>query len=350
MKKQFLFLVGIFITVLFFNSCSNDFDIAADWKEIPVVYGLLDADSNVQYIKVEKAFLDKTRSALDVAKNEIDSVYYLQKLKVRLYATNAAGAEVPSQNFICELVKGDTIGLKKEDGIFASSPNYFYRLKKKLDKQYNYNLEITKPDGSTIATAVTNVLGRASFSPQYSNKVSGFNYYIKNTINPNRISFSVAPDANAVSCDIVIRCYIDEVSINGLDTTKRIVDWNVLSGIAYSQTKPVGDQPYFSGIGFFQNMRNELQNKPTNVKRYFKRMDFIAFTGNKVFEDYREVLKAQSGFTSGNSQPIFTNIVGGGLGLFASRNTTVLKDVMLANQSLDSLKKGQYTSQFGFDN
>ncbi|MFM2226061.1 MAG: hypothetical protein RJA07_2263 [Bacteroidota bacterium] len=350
MKQHFLFSICFLASIIFLNSCRNDFDIAAQWKEIPVVYGLLDADSSVQYIKVEKAFLDKSIGAYDMA-SKIDSIYYLQKLKVKLFATDpSTNSKIIGEDYTCTLVDGDSIGLKKDNGTFASSPNYFFRLKHKLDAKYNYNLEITKPDGSIVATAVTNVLGKVVFSQSYTTSSTGFNFYVKNIQTPNKIVFLMTPDANAVSCDLVIRTYYKEVPINSTDTTFHYADWNVLSNVTYVNGKALNDAPSFIGTGYYLNLKNELRDKPKNVKRFFNRLDFIAFSGNQIFEDYRNVINAQSGFTSGNSQPVYTNIIGGGLGLFASRNTTTLKDVLLSATSLDSIKKGRYTYDLGFDN
>jgi len=34
----------------FLVSCNNDLEITADWKDIPVVYGILDAQDTVQHV------------------------------------------------------------------------------------------------------------------------------------------------------------------------------------------------------------------------------------------------------------------------------------------------------------
>ena len=54
MKKIFI-LLSIF--VFLFISCETDFDVNAEWKETTVVYGLLDASADTQYIKINKAYL-----------------------------------------------------------------------------------------------------------------------------------------------------------------------------------------------------------------------------------------------------------------------------------------------------
>ena len=37
--------------------CSTDFDVNAEWRDVTVIYGLLDQADSVHYIKVTKAFL-----------------------------------------------------------------------------------------------------------------------------------------------------------------------------------------------------------------------------------------------------------------------------------------------------
>ena len=70
MKK----FIALFITITFLTGCSNDFDLTENWQDITVAYGLLDQSQPVQYIRVEKAFLDPSTSALTIAQIS-DSLY-----------------------------------------------------------------------------------------------------------------------------------------------------------------------------------------------------------------------------------------------------------------------------------
>lgn len=49
------------------STCSNEFEIAAPWKSIPVIYAMLSPKDTAHYVRIEKAFLDPTVSALVVA-------------------------------------------------------------------------------------------------------------------------------------------------------------------------------------------------------------------------------------------------------------------------------------------
>ena len=44
-------------------SCSTDVELNADYKDITVIYALLDKNSEYQYIKVNKAFLGEASVA-----------------------------------------------------------------------------------------------------------------------------------------------------------------------------------------------------------------------------------------------------------------------------------------------
>jgi len=76
------FLIAAVILSVVFYSCKTDFNVVADWQDISIVYGLLDPTDTAQYIKINKAFLDKNTSALIIAQNP-DSLYY-QNLDVEL--------------------------------------------------------------------------------------------------------------------------------------------------------------------------------------------------------------------------------------------------------------------------
>ena len=118
------------LLIAVFASCKNDFQVTADWKSVPVVYGLLNGDSSIQYIKLEKVFVDQKLSAYTMSQNP-DSLYYPKDTKVTILGYDSYNNLNSTLNF--ELVDGDTIpGFQKDAGVFASSPNLVYRYKGKL--------------------------------------------------------------------------------------------------------------------------------------------------------------------------------------------------------------------------
>ena len=62
MKIQ-LFIIGLMALAL--ASCSTDVDLYNDYKDIPVVYGLIDAQADTNYIKNTKAFCSDNSHPID---------------------------------------------------------------------------------------------------------------------------------------------------------------------------------------------------------------------------------------------------------------------------------------------
>ena len=73
LKYSILFqiLLGFFLV----SSCNEDFQLTEPWKDIPVVYGMLNRFDSAQYIRLEKAFVSEDLSARELAKYP-DSIYY----------------------------------------------------------------------------------------------------------------------------------------------------------------------------------------------------------------------------------------------------------------------------------
>ena len=52
MKVTYSFIAVLLITL--FTGCKQDFDITADYIEVPVVYGLLNQQDDTSYIRIQK--------------------------------------------------------------------------------------------------------------------------------------------------------------------------------------------------------------------------------------------------------------------------------------------------------
>src|SRR6185295_9241192 len=146
MKK----LSAVIIVLLFISSCSTDFSVTTSWKDITIVYGLLDASDTAQYIKVGKAFLDPSTSALTFAQIP-DSIYY-KDLNVILQ-DNSNGATIQM-----EKVDGNSEGLIKDTGIFANVPNTLYKTTQPLNQNDGYTLVVTEPDNGKQITSTTQIV------------------------------------------------------------------------------------------------------------------------------------------------------------------------------------------------
>ena len=110
--KKLLLLSLVAILLMFTYSCSNEFELNAPWKDVPVIYGILSKLDTAHYSRVEKAFLDSSTSALEIAQRP-DPLYYENPavLLERFDEDNV----VQTLNLV--RVDGNLEGYQREDGI-----------------------------------------------------------------------------------------------------------------------------------------------------------------------------------------------------------------------------------------
>jgi hypothetical protein len=148
------FICGSLITVLLFtiSGCKQDFDITSDYKEVTVVYGLLNARETTHYIRIQKGYLIEGNAS--VAAGISDSIYYPANVisaKIIPYLNgSASGSEINLTR-----VNGNDIGLPKETGAFASDSNILYRFTGTLDPNKTYKLTITNNESGEVIYSET---------------------------------------------------------------------------------------------------------------------------------------------------------------------------------------------------
>ena len=106
--------------LLFSVACNNDFNPVSGYKDIPVVYGFLSPTDTATYLRVEKAFVDAAKSPNEIAQIP-DSLYY-KDVTVTLVRTR------DNARFILRQVDGTKEGYPRQSGIFATSPNFLYKI------------------------------------------------------------------------------------------------------------------------------------------------------------------------------------------------------------------------------
>ena len=107
----------------FFASCSTDVNIYADYKEFPIVYGVLDVNADTNFIKITRSFYvqgDPYESALNP-----DSSNYSGKLDARI-------VEYCNGDSVREFIL-DTITIRdKSEGLFYAPLQKMYYTTERL--------------------------------------------------------------------------------------------------------------------------------------------------------------------------------------------------------------------------
>ncbi len=327
----------LYILILsFLFACGNEFDIIEEEKDIPVVYGFLSLSDTAQYIRVERAFVDENTSALELAQNP-DSIYY-PEISVEL-VRNSSG-----QRFSLERVDGNLEGYEREEGIFAQSPNYLYKIKSSninLTGGESYSLVIDRGENYPLVEATTKLLGQTSIkTPDATVAVTiDFDY-----IDRNLFIWKASDDARIH--DLVFRFNYRERSpqTNGQFVSKSVLWYAVRN---YKEEDARVDVEV-DGINFYTFLKGALEEE-SDVERRFEDMDMIVTSGGEEIKEFVNITSANLGITSTQDVPVFSNIPGG-QGIFSSTNTVILDKISLSNMTIDSLKNGMLTKALNFSN
>ena len=164
MKKLFFVAIPL---ILLFTSCKVEFSPNAEWKEVPVVWCVLDQMDDTTWVRVQRCYLgeDNLYNYTSIS----DSLYYPQESITVLLEKWAA--DEGANNVLT--MKGDapvdtktliyTVRDNKDTGLFASGPQplYYATTLGWLNPNFVYRLVVKrKSSDEVIASAVTQLVGQ----------------------------------------------------------------------------------------------------------------------------------------------------------------------------------------------
>lgn len=349
MKKLHLILLVLMTGgLIFWNSCSNDFDITDTWKEFPVVYGILSPADNAYYIRVEKAFLDPETNAYETAKIA-DSLYYPANA-ISVYLQRVGN----DQLFQMTRVDGNLEGFRRDTGIFADAPNWLYKIKPNeieggLKEGTTYRLVIKRADGRPDITAETTI-------------PNPFNILAPNpTTTPPRINFlgSISTtfrwshDESAVFFNVhLIIPYREEVPGEPL-ARRDTIFWTPITNKQSVSPTSTSTQEQVLGTDFYTVLRKRLIERYGSVEnipqasRYFGNVTIQVEGGGKEIRDFLLTADANSGLTGAEILQTYTNL-SEGYGIFSAKNQSTKSGYKVEQETIDSMRLNPLTSTFNF--
>lgn len=304
--KYFLFILLAGIGILF-TSCETDFDTTADYKDITIVYGLLNPSDTVHYFRINKAFLGDG-NALEYAGIE-DSNSYGTKIKVKLIGIDQEGNEIQSVEF-------DTVTVNSIDsGLFYYPSHLMYKGIGTLDPANKYKVEITNKETGKVVSAQTALCNDFEVTqPGFYVKKIGFK---RNNLNTQ--SFAWKSGINGKRYKLVLHFYFKEKSA-GSDTISRVIDWvfpeKISSGLKGNESLSVS----YKNESFFTLCNNLIPYADASAEekvhgRVADRVVLEFIVTGAEFSTYVDVNGESSGLLT--EKPVYTNI-SNGLGVFSS--------------------------------
>ena len=332
MKIHFLALILLLSIV----GCSNEFELNAPAMEIPIVYGLLSRADEVHYIRVERAFIDNEIAALDLAQQP-DNLYF-DNIIVELVR------ERTGDSFLLERIDGNQIDLERDPGIFATTPNILYQISAStlnLQAEETYRLNIRNPvDEMLLTTATTPIVSDLRLN----RPIPGEQKLPLRILEDDEITIVWGANETARLFDVSMVINYDEFNPNDPNS---LVEQSIVWRLTQNQTAVDGPnriEPL--GLEFYQFLSAVIPEN-TTLLRTLKTIDIRIDAGGEELFNYINVGQANTGITSAQVIPNYTNL-SNGLGLFASRNTFLERGFVIDSQTREILQNNPLTRNLNF--
>jgi len=281
---------------MLFSACETDFDVNAEWEETTVVFGLLDDSKDIQYIRINKAFLGD-RDALEIATISDSVNFNPDNMTVQIHELGLSDT-----NWTRNLT--DTI-LEKDDGLFAADNNIIYFFDANdisFNNNKTYVITIKNKQSGNLVSGETEVITNFSFdnftpqtfkfgfvteSGEFIDKTMEWKAPINGVVYQLDFHFNYSEDGDSMSL-----VWSQRLADNQDRTTK------------------------LEGEKFFNFLSNNI---PDDSKvRQFLNVELVMTVGSEDLYTYTKVNEPITGIVQ--QRPQFTNI-NNGIGLFSSRYT-----------------------------
>lgn len=325
MKRTFL-LLTVFLTALLLISCEKDFDLNADWKDITIVYGILDQNETEHYVKINRAFTTGPGGNANQIAMIPDSLYYDTTALDVVITEWENGSKKNTYQLIPVVLHN------KEPGAFFSDWQILYKFNANLNHDRLYRLEINNTKRNKLISSETNLVHDFTIDKPRAGSKASFT-----SVNPVDVEWYSAD--NGRRYQLTIRFHYKEKSFDS-DTIERYADW-VFSPVNSLDTEGGEEmEMQYTGQGFYDNLQATVPYddpaKEGNIDaRIYGNVDFILTVANDELNIYLDVNEPSSSIIE--DRPSYTNI-DNGIGIFCSRFKKV-RTLPLAAPSAEKLRQ-----------
>lgn len=304
------------IAALVFSSCSNKVDLYADGDDYTVVYAMLDASLDTNFIKITKSFLGNA--------NELSHNYEANNYKYEDLEVKFTGKFNDSNN--TQTISLDTIykwiPYDENSNFYSGCYQTYYYTDKKLKEGEEYKIEILrKIDNVTISASTTTINSFSYQKPIDQVPITFSDVTTSTTTVEWRVL--VAPYKSTASYFEVTGYFnYSELQPGAQDTIHNTIRWSLGSGEADKLYNTSTNMPYYvvtyAPSSLFSLLANDKylnENSPAGVQRWFDKFEFrISAVGDELY-NYYLINNSSSAI---QDVPNYTNI-DNGVGIMSSR-------------------------------
>ncbi len=309
--RKIYYYVLLVLPILVTACGTKDFNTNSDYREIAIIYGLLDIQAPKQFVKVNLAFQNANgENAITLAKDDPLIAQYEDSIIVELNAYDNKGALKQSEPMTKEYVDS------KQPGDFNTNGNYWYTIDTsslKIIGSYIYEVQVTNTITGKIYKAETDIVNSfcitsPSLFPRCVNTgPPGVNFY--NSKGPKDVTVKFNTDENAGVYKIYVEFYYDEFYNNDITTTEtKVVSYAINSNLFAQQNITDEAETIMSGESFVKALEIAIDttNQDPSVKRSPGDLIFTVVAGGKKVTEYIRAEDAYSAITQ--TRPFFTNV------------------------------------------
>lgn len=351
-KLTFVSFTFLCLLAVLINACSEEIIVKNDQSETAIVYGLLDQNDTIHFIKINRAFGGGT-NALETAK--IPDSSYFKTVEATIF-------EIFNKDTLRKWNLRDTLVNNKEDGAFFGPEQKLYYFQTstknpliaKSGYEYYFKMNVNnnqfKVEGKTELIQNAKIGSPSSDGNAFtfaSNDVNKFGY------SSTQVNFQ---SGSSTQVNIGLSIEFEEYKNSNKQDKSFIWDVSTLTTTANSNNVITCD-----GQRFYNLLKSNCSADNLITRRRFKSIEMILTFGSEELRKYIELAKPSSSLSQ--TQPIYTNLTANNgmnvRGIFSARTVLRVKKLSwqqfgnyyyaaLDSPSMKELCKGQITGSLLF--
>lgn len=322
------------MVLLNINSCKNDLDAMAPYKESIAVYGMLDPTDSVNYIRVNRVFLG-AGDANQIAQIQ-DSVYFKPGEAAVVVEKYWNGTLKQTYNF------PETYEKPLEQGVFNVN-QLIYKSTQKFksdssNKFFEYILKVTNVKTQTLfESEKINLVKDITSTPNQAcgtlgstcffndpNSIINISPYV-NTFGPIETRVKFATPRYCATSSVKLRFHYTEVNLDA-STVKKYFDFSLGEIDADVSTGGETMDFTFPGVTFYNALNSSIPDNNSVLERVADSITFHFYFGGAELQLYKDINNTSGSF--GQEKPIYTNMKNGAVGVFSSRTKFLVNKKM----------------------
>lgn len=318
--KHTIYIYIIFVLSTFLFSCETKVDLNAEYKDITVVYGLINPNDSLHYIKINKVFLpDDGVNANTLAANQTNFNYEADELTATVEEIHATNGNVLTTY---NLIRTEN-EIPKDEGVFDNSINVLYKfVEPAINRESIYKLKIYNSKLDKEITSETLIVGTTSVTSPTNQQKMAFWIGAPNNggFSDRTITINTGKNIGRIQAKLIFNYTNHFITSSGLPTQPQ----KVVMSLGENKTQdPVSGSEIIEwtmeGATFFDNITASVPATLANLShRELGNVDLEFVIAGTELNVYMEVSEPSN--TVNQNKPSYTNIENG-LGIFSSRET-----------------------------